>query len=108
MNSLIESILHAIFGTPKVREADVEAILMAKAAANPEKLDWRNSIVDLLKLLDVDSSYAARKRLARELGYSGTTEDSAQMNIWLHQAVLTTIASNGGQVPFAWFKGGPA
>lgn len=79
---------------------DVVAQLEQKAAANAQKLNWRTSIVDLLKLLDIDSSLAARKELATELGCpADKMGDSAQMNIWLHKAVLARIAANGGNVP---------
>ena len=69
------------------------------AAQNREKLDWRRSIVDLMKLLDIDSSLGARKQLAKELNYSGDTDDSASMNIWLHKQVMTKLAASGGKVP---------
>ncbi|MEM5386256.1 DUF3597 domain-containing protein [Paraburkholderia phymatum] len=78
---------------------DVEAILTSLADQNPEKLNWRTSIVDLMKLLGLDSSLAARKQLAEELKYSGDTNDSASMNIWLHKQVMTKLAENGGKVP---------
>ncbi|KQV97613.1 DUF3597 domain-containing protein [Rhizobacter sp. Root1221] len=79
---------------------DVVAQLEQKAAANAQKLNWRTSIVDLLKLLDIDSSLTARKELATELGCpADKMGDSAQMNIWLHKAVLARIAANGGNVP---------
>ncbi len=79
---------------------DVVAQMEARAAANPQKLNWRTSIVDLLKLLDIDSSLAARKELATELGCPGELmSDSARMNIWLHKTVLARIAANGGNVP---------
>ena len=79
---------------------DVVAQLEKQASANSQKLNWRTSIVDLLKLLDLDSSFAARKELATELGCpSELMEDSAQMNIWLHKTVLARIAANGGNVP---------
>ncbi len=79
---------------------DVVAQLEAKAASNPQKLNWRTSIVDLLKLLDLDSSLAARKELAGELGCpADLMGDSAQMNMWLHKAVLARIAQNGGNIP---------
>jgi len=79
---------------------DVVAQLEQKAAANPQKLNWRTSIVDLLKLLDIDSSLAARKELATELGCpANLMGDSAQMNMWLHKTVLQRIADNGGNVP---------
>ncbi|SIT50559.1 conserved hypothetical protein [Paraburkholderia piptadeniae] len=78
---------------------DVEAVLTALADQNPEKLNWRTSIVDLMKLLGLDSSLAARKQLAEELNYSGDTNDSAAMNIWLHKQVMTKLAENGGKVP---------
>lgn len=78
---------------------DVAAVLDSMAQDNPEKLDWRHSIVDLMKLLSLDSSLGARKELAGELGYTGDTGDSASMNIWLHKQVMTKLAENGGLVP---------
>ena len=79
---------------------DVVAQLEERAAANPQKLNWRTSIVDLLKLLEIDSSFAARKELATELGCPAEMMgDSAKMNIWLHKTVLAQIAANGGNVP---------
>jgi hypothetical protein len=78
---------------------DVEAVLSKLASQNKEKLDWRKSIVDLMKLLDLDSSLAARKELARELNYTGDTNDSATMNVWLHRQVMIKLAENGGKVP---------
>ncbi|OZI30776.1 hypothetical protein CAL29_22580 [Bordetella genomosp. 10] len=78
---------------------DVEAILAAKQASSGQTLNWKTSIVDLMKLLGLDSSLAARKTLAGELGYTGNTDDSAAMNIWLHKAVMTKLAENGGKVP---------
>lgn len=79
---------------------DVVAQLEKSAAANPQKLNWRTSIVDLLKLLNIDSSFAARKELATELACPAELmADSAQMNIWLHKTVLARIAANGGNVP---------
>jgi hypothetical protein len=79
---------------------DVVAHLEQLAAANPQKLNWKTSIVDLLKLLDIESSYAARKELATELGCPADyMHDSAKMNIWLHKTVLKKIADNGGNIP---------
>ncbi|HWM45315.1 MAG TPA: DUF3597 domain-containing protein [Xanthobacteraceae bacterium] len=78
---------------------DVEGVLTQLAAAKTEKLDWRHSIVDLMKVLDLDSSFAARKQLAMELNYKGDTKDSAAMNIWLHKQVMQKLADNGGKVP---------
>jgi hypothetical protein len=79
---------------------DVVAQLEQRAAANPQQLNWRTSIVDLLKLLDIDSSLAARKELATELGCPAELMgDSAKMNMWLHKTVLAQIAANGGNVP---------
>lgn len=79
---------------------DVLAKLDGLAAANPQKLNWKVSIVDLLKLLDLDSSYAARKELAVELGCPAEKMgDSAQMNMWLHKTVLQKLADNGGNIP---------
>jgi hypothetical protein len=78
---------------------DVAAILDKAVAATKEKLEWRTSIVDLMKALDIDSSLAARKELAKELGYSGDTNDSASMNVWLHKQVMAKLAANGGKLP---------
>lgn len=78
---------------------DVTAILDGKAQSAGQKLNWRTSIVDLLKLLDLDSSLDSRKELARELHYTGDTGDSASMNIWLHKQVMAKLAANGGKVP---------
>ena len=83
-----------------VSTVDVVAQLEQRAAANPQKLNWRTSIVDLLKLLDIDSSFNARKELATELGCpADLMGDSAKMNVWLHKTVLQRIADNGGNVP---------
>lgn len=78
---------------------DVAAILDALAAKNPEHLDWKKSIVDLLKLVGMDSSLSARKELAHDLSFSGDESDSAGMNVWLHKEVLKQLAANGGKVP---------
>ncbi|MBB4367461.1 hypothetical protein GGD63_000230 [Bradyrhizobium sp. cir1] len=79
---------------------DVAAIVdKAVAAHKGEKLEWRTSIVDLMKALDIDSSLAARKDLAKELGYSGDMNDSASMNVWLHKQVMSKLAANGGKLP---------
>ena len=83
-----------------VSQVDVVSQLEKKAAASSEKLNWRTSIVDLLKLLDIDSSLTARKELAQELGCpADLMGDSAKMNMWLHKAVLAKVAANGGNVP---------
>lgn len=85
---------------PPPQPVDIAALLEERAAANPQKLNWRTSIVDLLKLLDIDSSFAARKSLATELGCpADLMADSAKMNMWLHKAVLAKVAANGGKVP---------
>jgi hypothetical protein len=78
---------------------DVEAVLTKLASENKEKLDWRKSIVDLMKLLNLDSGLSSRKELAKELGYTGDMNDSASMNIWLHKQVMQKLAANGGKVP---------
>jgi hypothetical protein len=78
---------------------DVAPILDKAVAAKKEKLEWRTSIVDLMKALDIDSSLGARKELAKELGYTGDSNDSASMNIWLHKQVMTKLAANGGKLP---------
>ena len=80
-------------------QVDVELVLVQLASRNKEKLDWRKSIVDLMKLLDLDSSLPARKELAKELHYTGDTNDFATMNIWLHKQVMIKLAENGGKVP---------
>ena len=80
---------------------DVAAVLDDLADGHDEKLDWRRSIVDLMKLVGIDSSLSARKELARELDYSGDTGDSAKMNDWLHREVIKRLAANGGKVPAA-------
>jgi hypothetical protein len=75
-------------------------VLEQRAAANPQKLNWRTSIVDLLKLLDMDSSLTARQALATELGCPADCKgDSAKMNVWLHKTVMARVAANGGAVP---------
>ena len=81
------------------QSVDIAAIVDKAAAAKKEKLEWRTSIVDLMKALDIDSSLAARKELAKELGYTGDTNDSATMNVWLHKQVMTRLAANGGKLP---------
>jgi len=78
---------------------DVEAVLEGLSAKSSEKLNWRTSIVDLMKLLGLDSSLQHRKELATELGYTGDQNDSAAMNTWLHKAVMRKLAENGGKVP---------
>lgn len=83
-----------------ISEVDVVAKLEKLASENPEKLNWKVSIVDLMKLLDLDSSFAARKELATELGApADKMGDSAQMNMWLHKTVLRKLAENGGNIP---------
>jgi Domain of unknown function (DUF3597) len=74
-------------------------LLDGLAAKNSEKLDWRKSIVDLMKLVEMDSSLTARKELAKELNYTGDTGDSAAMNVWLDRQVIVKISENGGKVP---------
>jgi len=90
-------------GTPAtvtpMADVDVEQILNEKAQKSPEKLNWTTSIVVLMKLLGLDSSLAARKELAKELNYTGDTNDSAAMNTWLHRQVMNKVAANGGKVP---------
>lgn len=83
-------------GMPQV---DVEKVVAEYAAKKKEKLDWKKSIVDLMKVLDLDSSLKNRQELAKELGYTGDMNDSAKMNIWLHKQVMTKLAENGGKVP---------
>jgi Domain of unknown function (DUF3597) len=111
--SIFGSIMSAITGAAKtigaaassatqpvtMAQVDVEAVLTKLSAEQKEKLNWRQSIVDLMKLLKLDSSLTARKQLAQELGYTGDTNDSATMNIWLHSQVMKKLAENGGKVP---------
>ena len=80
-------------------QADVEAMIRKIADAQSEKLDWQRSIVDLMKLLQLDSSLSARKQLAQELGYKGSPDGSAEMNVWLHKQVMVKLAESGGVVP---------
>jgi hypothetical protein len=84
---------------PTAAPVDVEAILEGLAAKSSQKLNWRTSIVDLMKLLDLDSSLSNRTELAKELGYTGNTADTATMNIWLHKQVMKKLAESGGKVP---------
>ncbi|AIQ88901.1 DUF3597 domain-containing protein [Methylobacterium oryzae] len=86
-------------GTAGAEPVDVAAVLTGLAEKNPQKLDWRHSIVDLMKLLGLDSGLASRKQLADELHYTGDKDDSASMNIWLHKQVMQKLAENGGKVP---------
>jgi hypothetical protein len=81
------------------QSVDVAPILDKAVKAKGEKLEWRTSIVDLMKALDIDSSFTARKELAKELGYTGDSNDSASMNIWLHKQVMAKLAANGGKLP---------
>jgi uncharacterized protein DUF3597 len=78
---------------------DVAAVLDDLSDKTTEKLDWRHSVVDLMKLLSTDSSLAARKELAKELHYDGDTSNSASMNIWLHKQIMAKLAANGGKLP---------
>jgi hypothetical protein len=89
----------AVPGAAPAQTVDVAPILDKAVATKGEKLEWRTSIVDLMKALDIDSSLSARKELAKELGYSGDTSDSASMNIWLHKQVMGKLAANGGKLP---------
>jgi hypothetical protein len=86
-------------GGAPAQSVDVAPILDKAAAASGEKLEWRTSIVDLMKALKIDSSLSARKELAKELGYTGDTNDSATMNVWLHKQVMGKLAANGGKLP---------
>jgi hypothetical protein len=79
--------------------AEVEAMIKKIADGQSEKLNWQQSIVDLMKLLKLDSSFSARKQLAQELGYKGSLDGSADMNVWLHKEVMTKLAESGGVVP---------
>lgn len=97
--SIFTRILSALFDTKTMEPADVAAIMERRAKAHPERLNWRTSIVDLMKLLGLNSSLPTRKKLAKELGYTGALDGSAGMNIWLHRAVMKKLAENGGNVP---------
>ena len=117
--SIFSAIKNAIFGTPAAAAppspvathaavivaaapsapVDIEAVLTAAAASVDYPSNWRTSIVDLMKLCGLDSSLGNRKELAAELGFSGDTNDSASMNIWLHRQVMNQLAANGGHVP---------
>ena len=112
--SIFGSIMGAIFGhgsaqasasptaapsAPPAQTVDVAAIVDKAAAARGEKLAWRTSIVDLMKALNLDSSLTARKQLAKELNYTGDTNDSATMNVWLHKQIMIKLAANGGKLP---------
>lgn len=85
--------------TPVAQNVDVAGILDMMNDQRDQKLNWRTSIVDLMKLIGLESSLAERKELANELGYTGDTSDSAAMNIWLHKQVIQKIRDNGGQIP---------
>jgi len=96
----------AAAGTPKpMSQAEVVAMIEKAVDGQDEDLNWRQSIVDLMKALKLDSSLAARKQLAQELHYGGDTNDSATMNVWLHKQVMTKLAENGGKVPDELKKG---
>jgi hypothetical protein len=86
---------------PAAAAVDVEAVLEKMAANQTQQLNWRTSIVDLMKLVGLDPSLENRKELAQELGYKGSTTDSAAMNIWLHKQVMQQLAAHGGKVPDA-------
>jgi hypothetical protein len=88
-------------GTPTatMQQVDIEKQLDDLAAKNSQKLNWRNSIVDLMKLVGMDSTLQERRELADELGYSGDKQDTAAMNMWLHKQVMKKMAENGGKVP---------
>lgn len=86
-------------GATPASSVDVATTLDALAKKNSEKLDWKHSIVDLMKLVGMDSSLSARKELAQDLHYTGDTNDSAAMNIWLHAEVMKQLAANGAKVP---------
>ncbi len=81
------------------QSVDVAPILDKAVAAKGEKLEWRTSIVDLMKALDIESSLSARKELAKEFGYTGDSNDSASMNVWLHRQVMVKLVANGGKLP---------
>ncbi|BCJ90716.1 hypothetical protein IZ6_14510 [Terrihabitans soli] len=86
-------------GAAAAEKVDVAKILDAAAKDSGQKLNWKTSIVDLMKALDIDSSLKARQSLAKELNYTGDMDDSAKMNIWLHKQVIKKLEENGGKVP---------
>jgi 3-oxoacyl-ACP reductase-like protein len=88
----------AVPASTAIAPAALESMLTQLAARNPQKLNWQTSIVDLMKLVGLDPSFANRKQLAQELGFTGDTTDSASMNIWLHKAVMDKLAASGGAV----------
>lgn len=96
--NILRNIINLICGDPP-KPVDVASILDDLASQHSERLDWRHSIVDLLKLLALDSGFDARRVLATELGYSGDLRDSAEMNGWLHKRVMQKLAENGGKLP---------
>ena len=85
--------------TATLERVDVELVLDGLSAHNQQKLNWRNSIVDLMKLVGMDSTLQERKELADELGYHGDKSDTAAMNVWLHKEVMRKLEENGGKVP---------
>lgn len=93
--SVLRTIINAILTLLGVPPEKMEDVLDRKAAESKQKLDWRNSIVDLMKLIGEDSSFSARKKLAIELGYTGNLDDSAAMNIWLHARVMERLRAEG-------------
>ena len=100
IGTALDAATSAMAATPApISDVDVEAILSAEAAKAGQDLNWRTSIVDLMKALDIDSSFNARKELAKELGYTGALDGSAEMNIWLHKQVMTKLMETGGTVP---------
>ena len=86
-------------GAATMERVDIEKVLDGMAANNPQKLNWRTSIVDLMKLVGMESTLQERRELADELGYTGDKSDTAAMNMWLHKAVMKKIEENGGKVP---------
>jgi hypothetical protein len=99
VSNVIPTLLRPLPPESSPAPVDVEAILSGMEKNSAQKLNWRTSIVDLLKLLDLDSDLSARKNLARELHYDGSLEDSAAMNVWLQKQVMHKISENGGKVP---------
>lgn len=101
LKEILAKVVELLIGPPdSMTKLELEAALTKRAAENGQDLNWRESIIDLLKLLDLDSSLGARKRLADDLGYNGTAADgSAEKNIWLHKAVMQRVADHGIAVP---------
>jgi len=99
LQSIVDKLKSLLQSHPDMTDAEVAEKLDARASVAGEKLDWRNSIVDLMKLLDLDSSLEAREDLADELGYIGDPDSSDEMNVWLHREVIKRVGHRGIKIP---------